>query len=76
MKRRSIVRAYQNVRPDEEAKQRMLQNIRLSSEIPPAGKDERKNAKENEADGSGGDHCAGDYDDCNCFCNRGNRWMV
>ena len=42
MKRRSIVRAYQNVRPDEEAKQRMLQNIRLSSEIPPAGKDERK----------------------------------
>ena len=42
MKRQSIVRAYQNVRPDEEAKQRMLRNIRLSSEIPPAGKDERK----------------------------------
>ena len=42
MKRRSIVRAYQNVRPDEEAKQRMLNNILGSSEISHAGKDERK----------------------------------
>ena len=41
MKMRSVQRAYQNIRPDEEAKARMLQNILLSSEIPPAGKDER-----------------------------------
>lgn len=45
MKRRSIVRAYQNVRPDEEAKQRMLNNILGSSEISHAGKDEQKMRK-------------------------------
>ena len=41
MKKRSVVNAYQNIRPDEEAKDRMLRNILLSSEISPAGKDER-----------------------------------
>lgn len=41
MKRRSVQRAYENIRPNEQAKARMLQNI-LSSEIPPAGKDEMK----------------------------------
>ena len=41
MKRRSVVRAYENICPDEEARERMLKNILLSSEIPPAGKDER-----------------------------------
>lgn len=40
MKRRSVQRAYENVRPDEAAKMRMLNNILLSSEISPAGKDE------------------------------------
>ena len=40
MKRRSVQRAFENIRPDEEAKNRMLQNILNSSEIPPAGKDE------------------------------------
>lgn len=40
MKRRSIVNAYEPIRPDEEARMRMLQNILLSSEIPPAGKDD------------------------------------
>lgn len=45
MKRRSVQRAYQNIRPDEEAKDRMLRNILLSSEISPAGKDERKMRK-------------------------------
>lgn len=45
MKKRSVQRAYQNIRPDEETKARMLQNILLSSEIPPAGKDERKMRK-------------------------------
>lgn len=39
MKKRSVQKAYQNIRPDEEAKARMLQNILLSSEIPPAVKD-------------------------------------
>ena len=41
MKKRSVLHAYQNIRPDEESKARMLQNILLSSEISPAGKDER-----------------------------------
>ena len=40
MKRRSVLRAYENIRPDEEAKSRMLRNILDSSEIPPAGKDD------------------------------------
>ena len=40
MKRRSVQRAYENIRPDEEAKSRMLRNILDSSEIPPAGKDD------------------------------------
>ena len=38
MKRRSVQRAFENIRPDEEAKDRMLRNILNSSEIPPAGK--------------------------------------
>ncbi len=41
MKRRSVVKAYEPIRPDSEARERMLRNILLSSEIPPAGKDER-----------------------------------
>ena len=42
MKRRSVQRAYENIRPDEEARVRMLENILSeASEIPPAGKDER-----------------------------------
>jgi len=45
MKRRSVQHAYQNIRPDVEAKDRMLRNILLSSEISPAGKDERKMRK-------------------------------
>ena len=41
MTRRSIRKAYAPVRPDIEAKERMLHNILSSaSEIPPAGKDE------------------------------------
>ena len=41
MKRRSVQRAYENIRPDEEARTRMLENIlSASSEIPPAGKDD------------------------------------
>lgn len=42
MKRNSVQRAYQNIRPDEAAKRRMLNYILISSEIPPAGKDEQK----------------------------------
>lgn len=42
MKRQSVQKAYQNIRPDEEARSRMLNNILLSSEISPAGKDEQK----------------------------------
>lgn len=45
MKRRSVQHAYQNIRPDEKAKDRMLRNILLSSEISPAGKDEKKMRK-------------------------------
>ena len=42
MKRQSIRNAYRDIRPDEEAKERMLQNIlSASSEISPAGKDEK-----------------------------------
>ena len=41
MKRRSVVKAYTPIRPDEEARQRMLNNILLSSEISPAGRDGR-----------------------------------
>lgn len=40
MKRRSVQRAYENIRPDEEARSRMLRNILDSSEISPAGKDD------------------------------------
>ena len=41
MNRQRIEQAYEPIRPDEEAKKRMLQNILLqSSEIPPAGKDD------------------------------------
>lgn len=41
MKRRSVQRAYEPIRPDADARERMLQNILHSSEISPAGKDER-----------------------------------
>lgn len=42
MKRQQIKKAYENVRPDEEVRARMLQNILSdASEILPAGKDER-----------------------------------
>lgn len=42
MKRRSVQRAYENIRPDEEARVRMLENILSeASEIPPAGKDDK-----------------------------------
>lgn len=41
MKRQSVVRAYTNIRPDENARNRMLGQILHSSEISPAGKDER-----------------------------------
>lgn len=40
MKRQSVQRAYENIRPDEEARSRMLRNILDSSEIPPAEKDD------------------------------------
>ena len=41
MTRRTVRSAYEPVRPDEAAKERMLQNIlSASSEIPPAGKDD------------------------------------
>ena len=39
MKRRSVQRAFESIRPDEAARDRMLQNILNSSEISPAGKD-------------------------------------
>lgn len=45
MKKRSVVNAYDPVCPDVKAKERMLQNILLSSEISPPGKDERKMRK-------------------------------
>ena len=38
MKRRSVQRAYEHIRPDDKARERMLQNILNSSEIPPARK--------------------------------------
>lgn len=41
MKRYSVQRAYEPVRPNEDARNRMLRNILLSSEISPAGKDEQ-----------------------------------
>jgi len=42
MKRQSMRNAYRDIRPDEETKERMLQNIlSASSEISPAGKDEQ-----------------------------------
>ncbi|MBR4289145.1 MAG: DUF4179 domain-containing protein [Oscillospiraceae bacterium] len=41
MNRQKIKNAYDPIRPDDEARERMLQNILLqSSEIPPAGKDD------------------------------------
>lgn len=41
MKRQRIKQAYEPIRPDEEAKTRMLESILIqSSEIPPAGKDD------------------------------------
>lgn len=45
MKRQSVQKAYRNIRPDAEAKVRMLNNILLSSEIPPAGKDDTMKQK-------------------------------
>lgn len=40
MKRRSVVKAFEPIRPNEEARDRMLKNILLSSEISPTGKDD------------------------------------
>lgn len=40
MKRYSVQHAYENIHPDDAAKERMLNQILLSSEISPAGKDE------------------------------------
>lgn len=46
MNRQKIRNAYENVRPDEESKTRMLENIlSASSEIPPAGKDDMMKRK-------------------------------
>lgn len=46
MKRQSVWKAYQPIRPDGEAKARMLENILSSaSEIPPAGKDDTMNRR-------------------------------
>ena len=45
MKRRSVEKAFEHIRPDEEARERMLRNILNSSEIPPAGKDIRMKHK-------------------------------
>lgn len=46
MKRRSVRKAYETIRPDDEARARMLQNILSSaSEIPPAGKDDTMNRR-------------------------------
>ena len=45
MKRSDIKNAYQQIMPDEESRERMLNEILLSSEISPAGKDERKMRK-------------------------------
>ena len=41
MERRSVQDAFDKIRPDAETRKRMLQNILLSSEIGPTGKDER-----------------------------------
>ena len=40
MKRQSVVNAYRDIGPDKDARDRMLKNILLSSEISPAGKDD------------------------------------
>lgn len=40
MKRRSVQEAFENIRPDDDAKDRMLRNILCLSEISPAGKDD------------------------------------
>ena len=40
MKRQSVRNAYRNIRPNDEARERMLQNILRSSEISRLGKDE------------------------------------
>ena len=46
MKRQSVQKAYEPIRPDDEARARMLQNILSSaSEIPPAGKDDTMNRR-------------------------------
>ena len=46
MNRQRIHKAFEPIRPDEEAKARMLQNILTSaSEIPPAGKDDTMNRR-------------------------------
>ena len=39
MKRQSVHNAYRNIRPSQEERERMLQNILLSSEIPQAGRE-------------------------------------
>jgi len=45
MKRSDIQNAYEYITPDEVSRERMLNKIILSSEISPAGKDERKMRK-------------------------------
>ena len=46
MNRQKLRKAYENIRPDETARMRMLQNILSeASEIPPAGKDDTMNYK-------------------------------
>ena len=45
MKSPQLISSYQAIRPDEEARERMLQNILHSSEISPTGKDEHKMRK-------------------------------
>lgn len=45
MTKRSVQKAYEHVRPDAEARDRMLNNILLSSEISPQGKDDTMNRR-------------------------------
>lgn len=45
MKRRSVEKAFEHIRPDEAARERMLRNVLNSSEIPPAGKDDTMKRK-------------------------------
>ena len=69
MNRQKFRKAYESVRPDEEAQDRMLNHILLeASEIAPAGK--------NETDDAGGCHCAGGCNDRNRIRRGGNLQLV